>query len=423
MSILVVQIPPRQRLRPAHAGGSQASASEASTEYLYATSPDGLALESQGQCVASLLPKAAAVIAVVCEADVSWHRIVLPKAPAARMRAALSGVLEEALLDDPGEVHLALAPQASAGHSTWVAALAHRWLKAEVAALEKADVFIDRVVPMTWPDDPPTGHFAEIQNAEGASTAGVALNWANTQGVVSVRLQGELARALVPLPAPAGTRWSATPGAATVAERWLGGMPVNVMTHSHRMLQAARSLWNIRQFDLAKRTRSARALRDSWRKLFSPEWRPVRWGVLALLVAQVVGLNFWAWHLQNSMATQRRAIQQTVKAAHPKVADTDIQRDAAAVMQREIQALRTLAGKPGEADLEALLHAASAAWPADLAPADNLRFEPGKLSLSASGWNAPQIEQFRTQLGPRAWRLESAEGRLSLTRARSGSLP
>ena len=92
-----------------------------------------------------------------------------------------------------------------------------------------------------------------------------------------MRLQGGLARALVPSPAPPETRWSATPGAVAAAEQWLGG-PVRVMPPGQRLLQAARSLWNLRQFELARRNRSMRALRDSARKFFSPEWRPVRWG-------------------------------------------------------------------------------------------------------------------------------------------------
>ena len=420
MSTLVVHIPQRRRLRSRSPGGLESEASGIGTEYVYVTSPDGLALQSQGQCAASLLPKATTVIAVLSDADVSWHRITLPKAPAARLRAALGGVLEDALLEDPADVHLAIAPQSSAGQPTWVAAVARPWLRAEIAALEKAEVFVDRIVPMAWPDDPPIGHFAELHAEEGASTEGIALNWSHADGVASVRLQGGLARSLVPSPAPQGTRWSATPGAAAAAEQWLGA-PVNVFPPGHRMLQAARTLWNLRQFDLTRRTRGARALRDSLRKLFSPEWRPVRFGLGALVLAQIVGLNLWAWHQQNAIAAKRVAMQSLVKAAFPKVSELDIQRDAAAVMQRETNNLRALAGRPGDTDLEAMLQAASSAWPAERPATDNLRFEPGKLTLSAGGWNEGQIEQFRSVLRPGGWQVEASEGRLTLTRARAGA--
>jgi len=419
MSTLVVQIPQRPRLRGS-AGGAESPSSDLGTEYNYVMSPDGLALETQGRCAASLLPKATSVVAVLADADVSWHRIKCPKAPAARLRDALGGVLEEALLEDTDDVHLALAPAASAGQPTWVAATSRRWLRGELAALEKAEVFVDRVVPMAWPDDPPIGHFAETEAESGGAAHGIALNWAHPDGVASVRLQGGLARALVPQPAPPETRWSATPGAVAAAEQWLGA-PVRVMAPGQRLLQAARSLWNLRQFELARRNRGARALRDSARRFFSTEWRPVRIGVIALLIAQIVGLNLWAWHQRDTIETKQAAMQSLVKSVYPNVNAQDVQRDADAVMQRETQALRTLAGKPGDADLETMLQAAASAWPAERPPVDSVRFEPGKLTLSAAGWTDAQVTQFRSLLSPGGWAVESIEGRLTLSRARPGA--
>ena len=419
MSTLVVQIPSRRRLRSSASVG-EPEANGLGTEYNYVSSPDGLALEAQGHAPAALLPKATTVIAVLGDADVSWHRIDLPKAPAGRLRAALGGVLEDALLEDADDVHLALAPAAMAGQPTWVAAVSRRWLRAELAALEQAEVFVDRVVPTAWPDEPPIGHFAETDVDPGSNAHGIALHWAHPDGVATVRLQGGLARALVPSPAPAETRWSATPGAVAAAEQWLGG-PVRVMPAGQRMLQAARSLWNLRQFDLARRNRGTRALRDSARRFFSPEWRPVRFGVGALLVAQIAGLNLWAWHQRDSIEAKQAAMQSLVKSTYPNVNPQDVQRDADAVMQRETQALRTLAGKPGESDLEPMLQAAASAWPADRPPVETLRFEPGRLTLSAAGWSDAQIGQFRGLLRSGGWVVDASEGRLVLSRARPGA--
>ncbi len=419
MSILVLQIPKRQRLRARAVGGAEPDTLRPPGEYAYASSPDGLTLVADGHCAAALLPKADSVIAVLADADVSWHRITLPKAPAARLRAALGGVLEEALLDDADVLHLAVAPQAVPGQPTWVAAVDRRWLRAELSALEKANIFIDRIVPMAWPDDPPAGHFAEADDDAGSHNPGIVLHWSHTGGVAGMRLQGGLARAVVANPAPVGTRWSATPGAAAAAEQWLSA-PVNVMPPGQRLLQAARSLWNLRQFDLARRTRSARALRDSMRQFLSPAWRPVRWGFVMLVAAQIVGLNAWAWHQRAAVDAKRAAIQNLVKAAYPRVSALDVQRDAIAVMQREAQALRAQAGKPGDSDFETLLQAAAAAWPADRPPVANLRFEPGKLTLVASGWSDAQVQLFRSQLQPAGWQVDAAEGRLSLSRARPG---
>ncbi|HWH83878.1 MAG TPA: type II secretion system protein GspL [Burkholderiaceae bacterium] len=419
MSTLVVQIPSRLRLRSS-AGGAEPGASGPTTEYPYVTSPDGLALEAQGRCAAALFPKATTVIAVLADTDVSWHRITLPKAPGARLRAALGGVLEEALLEDDDDVHLALAPSAIPGQPTWVAAVSRRWLRAELAALEKADVFVDRVVPMTWPDDPPIGHFSETAVDPGSAAHGIALHWAHADGVATVRLQGGLARALVPTPPPPDARWSATPGAVAAAEQWLGA-PVRVMPPGQRLLQAGRSLWNLRQFDLARRHRGVRAVRDSARRFFSPEWRPVRFGLAAFVIAQVVGLNLWAWHQRSEIDARQATMQGIVTSTFPNANPQDVQRDADAVMQREAQALRSAAGKPGESDLESLLQAAASAWPAERAAVETIRFEPGRLTLSAVGWSDAQIAQFRSLLRPNGWAVETVEGRLVVSRARPGA--
>jgi general secretion pathway protein L len=416
MSILVIQISPRQRRRVGSALAGSPDNARLTEEYAYALSPDGLVLEAQGQCAASLLPKADTVVAVLADADVSWHRITLPKAPAARLRAALVGVLEEAVLEDADLTHFAVAPLASAGQPTWIAAMDRSWLRAELAALEQAHVFVDRVVPAAWPDDPPCGHFAETDSRGSGGAEGVMLTWSHTDGVACVRLHGGLARALVALPAPPGTRWSATPGAAAAAEQWLGST-VNVMPPAHRLLQAARTLWNLRQFQLARRNRGTRALRESLKRFRSPEWRPVRIGLAALLVAQVAGLNLWAWHQAAAVEARRDAVFALVKTSFPRLGENDIRRSPVLAMQRETDALRLRAGKPGDTDFEPLLQAAAAAWPADQPPVESLRFEPGKLTLSTVGWREPQLEQFRSRLRPAGWQVVPAgEGRVTLSR-------
>ena len=418
MSNLVLQLPEHRRLR-AGAADDAASGASRRREYAYATSSDGIELEAQGEAAAALLPRSTNVIAVIQEADVSWHRVTLPRAPAARLRMALVGVLEEALLEDAETVHLAVAPSATAGQPTWIAAVDRAWLQTELALLEKSGVFVDRVVPMAWPDDPQAGHFRAPLASGIGTIEGVYLTWASIDGVATVRLDGGLARAIVPTPAPVATRWTAAPMAAAAAEQWLGA-PVNVMPTEHRLLQAGRSLWNLRQFDLARRTRGARAFGDWLRKAQSPAWRPVRIGVAALIVAQVLGLNLWAWHQKAEVDARRVAIQSLVKKTFPRVGDGDVQRDAAAVMARETQSLRTLAGKSGENDLEPMLQAAAAAWPGERPPVENVRFEQGKLTLAASGWSDTQIEQFRSALRPNGFRVDASEGRLVMTRAPAG---
>jgi general secretion pathway protein L len=90
-------------------------------------------------------------------------------------------------------------------------------------------------------------------------------------------------------------------------------------------------------------------------------------------------------------------------------------------MQRETQALRAVAGKPSDVDLEPMLQAAASAWPADRPAVETLRFETGRLTLSALGWTDEQVAKFRSLLRPSGWAVDAAEGRLVLSRARPGS--
>lgn len=407
MSILVVQIPPRRRLR---AQPGEAVTIGPGTEFEYLLTTDGIGLTTEGRCAPALLPKASTIVAVLPDADVAWHRITLPKAPTQRLRAALSGVLEEALIDD--DVHLAVAPQAVAGQPTWIAAVHRPWLASVLATLEKAQVFVDRVVPSSWPDEPPSGHFAEDPDAPDADTGSLMLTWAHAGGVATLKLQGGLARALLPQPLPDTARWSATPAAANAAGAWLGG-PVAVMTAAQRALQSVRTTWNLRQFDLAPRNRGMRALRDLRRQAMSRAWRPVRLGLVALVAVQIVGLNLYALGQQRAIERRQAAMVALLRDSFPQIRAV---LDAPVQMQREIDSLRLVAGRSGETDLEPLMQAAASAWPANRPPVESLRYEPGRLTLAAPGWDNDEIERFRARLQPSGWQVESIEGRLVLSR-------
>ena len=411
MSTLVIQLAARARLRARSPGRAEPDAVRPQRDYAFALSADGNTISAQGECAATLLPAADSVALVLAESDVAWHRIALPKAPLARLRAALAGVLEDALLEDADKVHFAVAPQAVPGAPTWIAVVDKPWLQAELAALERANVFVDRVLPQTWPDDPPSAHFATAAGADESPW----LHWAHADGVAALRLQGGLARQLLPQPLPPGTHVSATPAAVAAAEQWLD-MPVIVMTPAERALRATHSLWNLRQFDLARRSRGIRALRDTLRRVQSPAWRPLRWGLAALVATQLVGLNAWAWDLRSQVDERRSAEVALLQSAFPQVRAV---LDAPVQMRREVAQLRAAAGKPDEGDLEPLLQAAAAAWPSERAAVEQLRFEPGRLTLGAANWSPQQIEQFRAQLRPQGLQVESVEGRLVVTRMRS----
>ena len=409
MSVLVILMPPRARLG---ARAADAVASPGGEDYGYVLSADGVQVTRHGRAPLAALPRADSVAIVLADSDLSWHRCTLPKAPGAKLRAALGGLLEEQLLEDDGALHLALAPGARAGEPVWVVAVHKAWLQAELEKLEQRGLGVERVLPPSWPGDAPQGHFFVPAGSEG-DDARMMLCHADAHGLNLLRLQGSLARALLPQADATPTRWSAEPAVAAPAERWLGSS-VSVLTEAERALQATRSPWNLRQFELAPRHRGTRALRDLLRQWLSPAWRPARAGLAALLLLQVLGLNAWAWQQRQALAAQRLAQEQLLRATFPQVRAV---LDAPLQMQRETEALRAAAGRSGDNDLEALLGAAAAAWPEGQGPVQALRFEPGKLSLTVPGWSAQQLAQFRERLRPGGWVVDSSEGRVSLSRA------
>jgi len=407
MSTLLLFLPPRTRLRaPGHAAPAPEPRAAGLREYDYALTSDGRQIVREGREPAARLPQADSVVAVVAESDVSWRRVELPRT-GRQMRAALAGKLEEVLLDEPETLHFALEPDAAGGDTAWVAITSRPWLAEHLAELDAAHVFVERVAPLSWPDELPRGHFFESGND------GIAMRWSHVDGVATLPLDGALARQFFPPGLVHAAQWTATPPVATSAERWLG-TTVTVQTPAQRALAVVDSAWNLRQFDLAPRARGVRALRLVSRALMRKPWQPVRYGLAALLIVQLLGLNLWAWHQNREVAARREAIATTLTGAFPQVRAI---LDAPVQMQKQLDLMRASAGSIGEQDLEALLGAAATAWPADRPPTDALAFEPGRLTVSSQGWSQPQIENFRTQLQSDGWQLDASEGKLTISRA------
>jgi general secretion pathway protein L len=139
----------------------------------------------------------------------------------------------------------------------------------------------------------------------------------------------------------------------------------------------------------------------------------VRYGLIALALMHVAGLNLWAWYQQRQVEVKRAAMTQLLRVTHPQLRTV---LDAPVQMQRETDALRAAAGKAGESDLEPLLGVAAAAWPEGQPALQTLRFDNGRLSFPAAGWSEPQIAQFRAQLASGGWDAALNNGVLSISR-------
>ena len=404
MSTLIILLAAQPRLAAPTTAGHVAPA-----EFDYVLSTDGQRVTEHGRAAPAALPRAAQVVLVLRPADVAFQRIAIPKAPAARLRAALTGVMEEGLLEDEDDVHLAVAPDAKAGAEHWVAVVNKPWLRAQLDALEFGNVSLDRAVPSWWPDQGVAGHTFR----EGGPDEPAQLAWRDDAGVLCVPLASPVSRALLAaLPEDTVVRWTATPETALDASEFVG-MPVASVTDEEQALRAARAGWNLLQFDLAPQRRGVKLVRDlATRFAFDPAWRVTRIGLVAFVVVMLLGLNVRAFQESRRIAAKKAALTTIVAETFPNVKSIY---EPAAQAQKEIDTLRAAAGHPGDGDIETLLQAAESAWPQSHSPLENLKFEPGHLTLPANGWSPQEIERFTTQLRAAGVDVQSGSDKLVLS--------
>lgn len=372
------------------------TASSSTTSYDYSLTADGRTLLDHGSVPPDLLPSAergSEVVAVVSAGQLSWHSVELPRgigAGSPRLRAVLENLLEERLLDDPGQLHLALAPGTASSGPVWVAVCDRAWLRSHLQALEAAHCPVTRIVPEFEPE---TGPLQLLVIGEPDLPQLLATG----EALGSVMRLPLSAAGLALLPAIADDQdlqVLAEPGVAALAEQLLQ-RKVSLLTRPQRWLDAAGSSWDLAQFDLASSSRSRTFKRLSgigreW--LQSPVWRPARWGVVLLLAANLLGLNAWAWKEQSALQSGRAAAQAMLTQTFPQI---KVVVDAPLQMEREVAALRQATGASSGRDLETMLAAVGSALPADRA-AGAIEFSAGEarirgLRLSAQEGSALAI--------------------------------
>lgn len=344
----------------------------AGTDYGYTLTADGHQALQHASTSATLLPdpgRAGEVVAVVPARALSWQRATLPPGAAsqpARLRAVLEGLLEEQLLDDPAELHFALAPGFQGGSTVWVAVCDRAWLRAHLQALEAAGRAADRVVPEFAPGPTASGQ-EECEVLGSPEDAQLVLTGHGPQQAVAV-LPLAAARGLIAGATEDSPPVRAEPAVAALAERLLGRR-VQLRTASERALAAARGPWDLAQFDLAS-SGHRRLLRrlGSAANAFAraPQWRAARWALALAVALQIVGLNLWAWQDRQALAAKQAGVRSALTQTFPQVR---VVVDAPVQMERELAQLRQAAGSMAPGDLEPLMAAAGAALPASQVPA------------------------------------------------------
>lgn len=415
MSTLIVLLPPLPL-----------ESFSAATPFDYVLSEDDRSPTRHDRAAASLLPAGAKggteVVAVVPAQALSWHRLELPRGSLGRgamartaavkassktssggtprLRAVLEGLLEDRLLEEPGELHFAVQPDARDGAAVWVAACQRGWLRAALAVLEAAKRPATRIVPEFAP---PIGDAApEAAPLQVLGTpAHAQLASVGAHGVSLLPFSAAtLALAQAQSGSTAPLHLVAEPAVAQLAEE-IAGRPVTLSTSAERWLAAAHSRWDLAQFEFSGSGRNqglkqfGQQARTFWQ---APQWRAARWGLAVLVAAQVLGLNAWAWKESSSLDNQRAVIRNTLTQTFPGV---KVVVDAPVQMDRELANLRQAAGAPSGRDLEAMLGAVGQATPPGLvltaidfnngeARIKGLQSQSGELAgpLSAQGYAA-----------------------------------
>lgn len=314
-------------------------------------------VQARGREQPALLPRGARVVAIVDAQDATLLAAALPALPAARLQAALAGALEDRLLQDPAQLHLAVGPAGPDGATGLACAVRGAALQQAMADLAAAGVEPQQIVPEA-------ALLAPGDSMVQASPQGRRLIWRDAQGEAG---------------------WLPLAAAETAAED--DGAPVDSADPGW-LARAAQSDWNLRQFDFAPRHAISRGWSGVRAQLATPAWRRVGALLLLLAAVQLVGMNAVALRLARQESGLRSQITATATAALPGVPAI---LDARLQVQRALDAARLRAGRPGEGDLDAMMGRATAVVPAGIAPSA-LLYSTGRLQLTLPGDAAAQAQ-------------------------------
>ena len=374
----------------------------AATEYLHVRAGPGAATGHAQSATAARLPRdAGTVVAVVPAQALAWHTITPPPVGAARLAAALEGLLEERLLEDPAQSQVVYTPDGAAaaaqGQTLTVLVCQKAWLRQALAPLQAQGMVVSRIVPEWSPQ------------AQAAPVLWVGGSPEQVQAV-ACGPQG----AMVLPPPPWSSAISATlnqpeaqllcePAMAAWVQQQFGRAP-RMLSPGQRLWQAQQTDWDLAQGEWAqgRRQRWARFAHELALNLWqAPRWRPARWGLLALLVLNLVGLQWMAWQQRQLQAQLQKDMAMLLTRSFPAV---QVVVDAPLQMAREVQALQRAMGQPNAAELEPMLTSLARALPAS-AQLSSVQFSPGELRWQAPAVTNDRIEAAREPLRQQGYQL------------------
>ena len=427
-------------LHPSADTSADAGAYALDHDLAYAVASAGFALNSQGTASLALLPKAEQTILLVPAVALSWHKIDLPKLPRGtaqtKLRAVLDGLMEDRVLDDTDKLHLALFQQKRSDGTAqhWVAACNKAWLATSLQDFRAAGHHVVSIAPQSMPwsaasqplGTEPNSAMRNIHFSGTMEDASVCI--CDADGVLNLPAQAAQAL-LVPLAEPVPEYASAEPVVAAAAEalvsKLLPDARVVIRSSAQHAVQAVHMAQaagcDLAQFDmsLAGSARWVQKLQAALRDAATlPAWRPARIGLVAVVAAQIVGLNAWAFKEKSNLADKRASVQQILTQTFPQV---KVVVDAPVQMQREVAALSQASGALTGRDMELLLARFSALNSTNAstnsAPAA-IDFVAGELGVKGSGIKSDQLPGLLPKLQAAGINASIAGDRLVITEAK-----
>lgn len=314
------------------------------TELAFVQSPDGRSVMRQGHAPLVLLDKLANTVLIVPVQRLSFHLINLPKAPAAKLKIALEAVLEDVLLDEPSSLALAIAPHSQEKNATWVAAYEKAWMTTILEAFDLAGHKITRIIPQVFPG---SDLHIEVQGAEDNPW----LIRADKNGVLSSPLQ--YATHLCTDLNSDDIIYS--PAHLVTSVESVFNQQVTIRSLGQSILNSANTEWDLAQFDIKiggsnPLLRKLKKAIDSFR--FDAHWRLARWGLLLLVLSQLIGLNFVAWQEKNRLEAKQLQTTQLLQQTFPQI---NVVVNPSLQMSRQLDILRQQSAQLASTDFEALL--------------------------------------------------------------------
>ena len=371
-------------------------------------------LSAQGHAAPALLPRADVCTLIVPAQALSWHAVQIPNLPrgisAQKMQAVLAGLLEEQLLDEPAALHLALC-KLPGSEQQWVVACDKAWLLQSIAALQQAGVQPSAIAPQAWPQAEASAHVV------GDSLESAQIIASDAQGVLCWPLAQASALGLAP-DAPL----TAEPAVAALAEQALQRR-AQVMQSSQHAMQAATQAKAL-SLDLAQGeitlTGSGRALQNLTEGvrnfLLAPPWRAARWGAALILLANILGLNLWAYKQSAQLQTQRDQMKQILSSSFPNV---KVVVDAPLQMQRELASLRQSQGQLSGRDFESVYARFSSVAGMNTAPSA-IEYVANEVLVNGANLQASQLDALAPKLQSASLAVRSDAQRLIVSHKAEG---